>query len=104
MLSAWVEHMLLNGAAQIEETAVSFPQFAQLHSVTCVELRLITILGNRGCVAVASFLGVPSPLVVGNISFFLRKKQVGKNVIAFSTKRAYFERLSPKLFIYLGLN
>jgi hypothetical protein len=29
--------------------------------VTCVQLRLITILGNCGCVAVASFLGVPSP-------------------------------------------
>jgi hypothetical protein len=32
------------------------------HSVTCGQLRLITILGNCGCVAVASFLGVPSPL------------------------------------------
>jgi hypothetical protein len=50
--------MLLNGAARIEETALSC-QFALLHSVTCVQLRLITILGNRGCVAVASFLGVP---------------------------------------------
>jgi hypothetical protein len=54
--------MLLNGAAQIEETATLFPQIAVLLSVTCVEPRLITILGNCGCVAVASFLGVPSPL------------------------------------------
>jgi hypothetical protein len=43
-------------------TATQFPQFALLHSVTCVQLRLITILGNCGCVAGASFLGVPSPL------------------------------------------
>jgi hypothetical protein len=42
-----------------------FPQFALLHSVTCVQLRLITILGNCGCVAVASFLDVPSPLEHG---------------------------------------
>jgi hypothetical protein len=54
--------MLLNGAAQIEDTAMQFPQFALLHSATCVQLRLIRILGNCGCVAVASFLGVPSPL------------------------------------------
>jgi hypothetical protein len=60
-LSAWFEHMLLNGAAQIEETALPFTQFALLHSVTCAQLRLIRILGNCGCVAVASFLGVPSP-------------------------------------------
>jgi hypothetical protein len=57
--------MLLNGAEQIEETALEtalpFPQFALLHSVTCVQLRLITILGNCGCVTVASFLGVPTP-------------------------------------------
>jgi hypothetical protein len=54
--------MLLNGATQIEETALPFPQFALLHSaVTCIELRLITVLGNCGCVAVAIFLGVPSP-------------------------------------------
>jgi hypothetical protein len=53
--------MLLNGAAQIEETAMQFPQFALIHSVTCGPLRLITILGNCGYVAVASFL-VPTPL------------------------------------------
>jgi hypothetical protein len=50
--------MLLKGAAQIEETAFSN---------TCVQLRLITILGNCGCVAVASFLGVPSPSEPANI-------------------------------------
>jgi hypothetical protein len=54
--------VLVNGVAQIEETALPIPQFTLLHSVTCVQLRLITILGNCGCVAVASFLGVPSPL------------------------------------------
>jgi hypothetical protein len=41
-------------------TALPFPQYALLHSVTCVQLRLITILGSCGCVAVASFFGVPS--------------------------------------------
>jgi hypothetical protein len=51
--------MLLKGAAQIEETATQFPHFALLHSVTYIRLRLITILGNCGCVAVASFFGVP---------------------------------------------
>jgi hypothetical protein len=54
--------MLLNGAAHIKETTTQFPQFSLLHSVTCVQIRLITILGNCGCVAVASFLGVLSPL------------------------------------------
>jgi hypothetical protein len=29
--------------------ALPFPQFALLHSATCVQLRLITILGNCGC-------------------------------------------------------
>jgi hypothetical protein len=55
--------MLLNRAAQIEETVLPFLQFALLRSVTCAQLRLITILGKCGCVAVASFLGAPSPLV-----------------------------------------
>jgi hypothetical protein len=50
--------MLLNGAA------LPFPQFALLRLVTCVQLRLITILGNCEGVAVASFLGVPSPLEI----------------------------------------
>jgi hypothetical protein len=54
--------MLLNGAGHIEETGLPFPKYALLHSVTCVQLRLIPILGNCGCVAVASFLGVPSAL------------------------------------------
>jgi hypothetical protein len=62
LLSVRVEHMLLNGAAQIEETALPFAQFALLHSVTCVQLRPITVLGNCDCVAVASFFWVPSPL------------------------------------------
>jgi hypothetical protein len=44
LLLAWVEHMLLNGATHTEETALPFPQFALLHSVNCVQLRLITIL------------------------------------------------------------
>jgi hypothetical protein len=48
-------------------TALPFPQYAPLHTVTCVQLGLITILGNRGCVAVASFLGVPSPIQVYEI-------------------------------------
>jgi hypothetical protein len=39
--------------------ALPFPEFALLSSVTCVQLRLITILGDCGCVTVASFLGVP---------------------------------------------
>jgi hypothetical protein len=41
--------MLLNGAAQTGETALPFPQFTLLHSVSCVQLRLITILENCGC-------------------------------------------------------
>jgi hypothetical protein len=52
----------LASSAEVKMVATQFPQFALLHSVTCVQLRLITILGNCGCVAVASFLGVPSPL------------------------------------------
>jgi hypothetical protein len=54
--------MLLNGAARIEETATQFSLYALLHSVTCAQLRLITILGNCGCVAVASFLVVSSAI------------------------------------------
>jgi hypothetical protein len=42
--------------------ALPFPQFALLHSLTCVKLRLLTILGNCGCVGVASFLSVPPVL------------------------------------------
>jgi hypothetical protein len=41
-------NMLLNGVAQIEETATQFSQFALLHSVTRVQLRLITVSGNCG--------------------------------------------------------
>jgi hypothetical protein len=32
--------MLINGVAQIAETALPFPQLALLHLVTCVQLRL----------------------------------------------------------------
>jgi hypothetical protein len=46
----------------MEETTLPFPQYAQPHSETCVRLRLITVLGNGGCVAFASFFGVPSAL------------------------------------------
>jgi hypothetical protein len=60
-LSAGVEHMSLNGAAQIVEMVTHFPQFALLRSVTYVQLRLITILGNCCCVTAASFLGVLAP-------------------------------------------
>jgi hypothetical protein len=67
LLSAWVEHMLLNGAAQIEEKAMQFPQFALLRSVTCVQLRLITILGNCSCqfpwCALTLNLGKPTKLI-----------------------------------------
>jgi hypothetical protein len=45
---------------------VAFPQFAPLHSVPRVQINLKTILGNCGCVAVASFVGVPSPLELNN--------------------------------------
>jgi hypothetical protein len=45
-------------------STTQFPQFALLHSVTCVQLGLIAILGNCGCVTVASFLGVPSSLAL----------------------------------------
>jgi hypothetical protein len=38
------------------------PQFALLHSVTRVQLWLIRIIGYSGCLAIASFLRVPSPL------------------------------------------
>jgi hypothetical protein len=44
--------------------ALPFSQFALLDSPSCVQLRLITILGNRGCVAVASFFGVSSPIEI----------------------------------------
>jgi hypothetical protein len=49
-----------NAIAISENCYQPFPQFALLHSLTCVQRRLITILGNCDCVAVASFLGVPS--------------------------------------------
>jgi hypothetical protein len=51
------------------QVALPCPQLALLHSVTCVQLGLITVVGNRGCVAVSSFLGVPSAL---QCCFFVR--------------------------------
>jgi hypothetical protein len=45
------------------QVVLPFLQFALLHSVKCVQLRLITVLGNRGCVAVARFLDVLSALM-----------------------------------------
>jgi hypothetical protein len=48
--------MLLIGAVQIEKIASPFPLYALLRSVKCVQLRLITILRNIGCFAVASVL------------------------------------------------
>jgi hypothetical protein len=42
--------------------ALPFPRFAQRHLLTCVQLWLITLLGNRGCVTAASFLYVPPAL------------------------------------------
>jgi hypothetical protein len=62
LLSNCVEDEELNGAAQTEEMATQLPQFALILSVPRIQLSLITILGSCGCVAVASFLGVPSPL------------------------------------------
>jgi hypothetical protein len=50
--------MLLNRAAKIEESALLFPQFAQLHSGTCVQLKSDKFLE----IAVASFLAVLSPV------------------------------------------
>jgi hypothetical protein len=55
--------MLLNGTAKIKETSMQFSQFALLHLVTCVQLRLITVHGNCGFVVVANILGVPSALM-----------------------------------------
>jgi hypothetical protein len=95
--------MLLNGAAHIEETGLPFLQFTLLHSVTCVQLRLIAILGNCGCVAVVSFLRVPSPLqrkrgVVLTSNFFfvraalyrvLRKVTICSVYVIKSTGREY---------------
>jgi hypothetical protein len=47
----------------LPRVALLFPRFALFHSVPRVQLSLIRIIGNRGCVAIASFLGVHSPLV-----------------------------------------
>jgi hypothetical protein len=60
----------------------------RFHSVTCVQLRLITNLGNCGCVAVASFLGVPSPLV--------------SHTCAWPKVRVAVSRVGTVLFLYGG--
>jgi hypothetical protein len=52
---------LSQSSASCVAIALPFPKFALLHSVPHVQLSLITILGNCGCVAITSFLGVPSP-------------------------------------------
>jgi hypothetical protein len=46
----------------LSERALPYPQFALLPSVTWVQLRLIKVFGNCGCVVVASFLGEPSAI------------------------------------------
>jgi hypothetical protein len=51
--------------------ALPFPQSALLNSIPRVQLRLITFLGNFGCVAVASFLGVFHELLCNRVVFFL---------------------------------
>jgi hypothetical protein len=50
-----------------------FPWWA--FALTCVQLRLITLLGNCGCVWVASFLGVPPALLVPLVDCYLQLKQ-----------------------------
>jgi hypothetical protein len=47
----------------VPRVALPLLQFVLLHSVTCVQLRLITVLGKCDCLAVASFFCVTSPLV-----------------------------------------
>jgi hypothetical protein len=47
---------------KLRKRLLPFPQFAQLQTVTCVQLGLITVLGNCGCVVFASTLGLPSAL------------------------------------------
>jgi hypothetical protein len=44
----------------LPESCVAVSSICALHSLTSVQLRLMTILGNRGFDAVASFFGVPS--------------------------------------------
>jgi hypothetical protein len=103
LLSAWVEHVLLNGAAPNEETALSFPQYALLHLVTCVQLRLITILGNWGCVAVNSFLGVPSPKRVTPIAGLRNLIWDVSLLILSSSPTAMFHYPLRKVLQILGL-
>jgi hypothetical protein len=46
----------------LPRVALLFLKFALLHSVPHVQLSLVTILRNCGCIAVAILLGVPLPL------------------------------------------
>jgi hypothetical protein len=57
--------MLLNRVAQIEEMATQFPKFVLPHTVTCVQLSLITILGNCGCQFPWCALGLTDPFPYG---------------------------------------
>jgi hypothetical protein len=61
----------------LPRVALPCPQFALLHSVTFVQLRLITIFGNCGCVAVASFIGVPPALMVHSTLVMSSSQGVG---------------------------
>jgi hypothetical protein len=89
--------MLLNGAVQIEETTMQFPQFALLHLATCAQLRLIAILGNCGCVTVASFLGVPLPL---RFTFLMNSSKIFTHKIMKHLLMMY--DIKDKQFYYLS--
>jgi hypothetical protein len=81
LLSAWVEYMELNGPAQTEETATAtqLPHFTLLHSVPRVQLSLITILANCGCVATASFLLHPLKLTFNALHSIHSRRQNSSN-------------------------
>jgi hypothetical protein len=64
-----------------------FPQFALLHSLTCVHLRLITILGNFCDVAIASFFGVPSSYGIETLIM----SDVGTHMMTSERHRQYLE-------------
>jgi hypothetical protein len=78
--------MLLNGAAQIEETSLSFPQFALLHSVTCVQLRLITVLGNWVALRLPVSLMWPRPETSKFENNFTLFNPLGKHSPTFEPK------------------
>jgi hypothetical protein len=56
-------HTKETGNSNSTATALPFPQFALLHSVPCVQLRLITILGNCGCQLPCYALGLTETAV-----------------------------------------